>query len=923
MDRSSARQEITLVGRDSELDYIRELLASVEDAGGALLISGEAGIGKTSVLRETRALASPAGFEVLETTGIEAEAGMPYVGLLQLISPLLPEIDRLPDTQSRAILTALGLQDGPPPQVFMVALATLNLLTEVAANRPVVVLVDDLQWLDSATSETLAFVMRRLGEDPILLVATLRTGHSAGQWRGDTLRELELLGLDESASRDLLQSVAAELEPSEREAILRQAYGNPLALVELPTALQRASLSSRPRSDFLPMSARLERAFAARLPELPQVTRDLLLVAAVDDENDLAEILTAATALRGSRTTLAELEPAAAFNLVSFDERRLRFRHPLVRSAILQAETVTRRQLAHEALAASLRDQSYRRVWHRSKAIVGPDDDLADELETSHVESARRGWVDAAIAALERSADLTTDSTKRGRRLLLAAELSFGLGRADMVDRFVSAAETQALTELDRARVEWLREIFNDGIPGDSVRVKDLCAIARRSAAAGDMDLALNLLLGAALRCWWARTAPDANAAVASVAESLSSARDDPRYLAALAVAEPLHRADEVLRALDSIRVETVTDADALRVLGMAAHAVGDQVRAAEFLDRSERRLREQGRIGLLIHVLGMQGAIWLDLGDWTRTEAASEEGRRLAQDTGQPVWHAGNQVNAARAAGLRGDSTQALALAAEVINAPAQHALTDFLACAQQARGFAYLASGRYDDAFTALVQLFDPGDPSHHSREQLSGLMYLAEAAVRCDRVPEARVVLADMEKVHEEAPSPLLLAHLLYARPVLADDAQAERLFREALAADLSRWPWHRARIQQAYGEWLRRQRRVAESREPLHAALAAYEVIGATAWAAQVRRELRAAGDRVDSGGEAVAELLSPQELQIARLAAQGLSNREIGQQLFLSPRTVGSHLYRIFPKLKITSRAQLASRLMTSAIDPIG
>jgi DNA-binding CsgD family transcriptional regulator/tetratricopeptide (TPR) repeat protein len=610
------------------------------------------------------------------------------------------------------------------------------------------------------------------------------------------------------------------------------------------------------------------------------------------------------------------LEPAAALGMIDFDQARVRFRHPLMRSATLQSESSRRQQAAHRALAAVLEQNPYRRVWHRAQSIVGPDDEIADELELSHVESMRRGAVTAAISALERSAQLTSDHSTRGRRLLLAAERAFGLGRADVVDRLISAASVLPLSELDQARMEWLREIFNDGVPGDAARVVELCSVAQTSADAGDTDLALNLLLGAALRCWWADTGAEARARVASVTLGLPNVQDDSRYVAALAVSEPVLQGRRVLDILSRISVEAVHDPDALRLLGQAAHAVGDQPRAIDFLERAEKRLRGQGRLGLLSHVLAVQGVVRLDLGDWTGSDSATEEGRRLAADTGQPIWSTGPLVNEARSAGLRGDSRRGLDLAAESEQTPTLRPMNLFLACAQLARGFSLITAGRHADAFEALRHVFDPADPAHHHREQFCGVMFLAEAGVHADQREDARRIVADMEALALVTPSPLLAVQLLYARAVLADDGEAEQRYREGLATDLTRWPWVRARIQFAYGAWLRRQRRVAESREPLRQALTVFRQIGARTWAEQAQTELRAAGERQLTTAPASVDLLSPQELQIAGMAARGLSNREIGQQLFLSPRTVGSHLYRIFPKLEITSRHQLAAMLST-------
>jgi DNA-binding CsgD family transcriptional regulator/tetratricopeptide (TPR) repeat protein len=903
-----------LVGRRAELDTITGVIHNANRGGQAIVLVGEPGIGKSSVLEAAGAAARAAGVIVLDATGVEAEAALPFAGLQNLLRSLLGEIGVLPAVQQRALLSAFGLESGPAPELFLIALATLNLLTEVASARPVVAIVDDLQWVDGPTNDTLAFLARRIQDDAVVVIGAARTGYDLSLSAAGALK-LELTGLDEESSREVLSVSGRDLDDGDRERILQHAMGNPLALVELPAVWRSRRSAGLDSSHVMPLSARLERAFAARIGELPSVTRDALLISAVDSEDGLAEILAATSLLSGTDITAAVLEPAEATGLVRLDEFGVRFRHPLVRSGVLQREPVNRRHAANAALAEVLTAQPLRRTWHRAQAIFGPDDEVADELELSHATSIQRGSVSTAIAALERSAQLSTDPSKRARRLLLAAQHAFGLGRADLVDHFVSAAQQHDLSELDLARAEWLREIFNDGIPGDAGRVFELCAIADRSGEVGDNDLALNLLLGAALRCWWADTGPEARARVVEVARGLMNVEDDSRFVAALAVAEPVLCGSEAMERLSRISAESVTDADALRLLGMAAHAVGDQARAADLLGRAEARLRSEARLGLLPHVLGMRGAVSLDLGDWNRAIAASEEGRRLASDTRQPIWSTGTLVNEARSFGLIGDSETALQRAAEAEFTPTLRALNDFLACAQLGRGYAYITAGRYSDAYQALRRVFDPADPSYHLRERFCGVMYLAEAAVHSGELEGARKIIAELEDVAMVTTSPLLHNQLLYARAVLAEDSDAETLYLQGLAADLTRWPWIRARIQLAYGMWLRRQRRVAESREPLRSALSACEFIGARTWTEQARVELRAAGERRQTTDSTTpSTLLSSQELQIARLAADGLSNREIGQQLYLSPRTVGSHLYRIFPKLGITSRRQLARRL---------
>jgi DNA-binding NarL/FixJ family response regulator len=505
-----------------------------------------------------------------------------------------------------------------------------------------------------------------------------------------------------------------------------------------------------------------------------------------------------------------------------------------------------------------------------------------------------------------------------GRRLLVAAEQAFGLGRADMVDRLVDAASRTELSDLDLARMAWLREIFDDGVPGDAARVMELCDAAARAGEAGDTDLALNLLSGASLRCWWADAGPDARGRVVEVTRQLTGVDDDPRTLATLGTAAPINESGHVVDLLTGISAESVNDPNALRLLGQAAHAIGEPVLALDFLGRAETKLREQGRIGLLCQALIMQVLDRVELGDLERAEAIVDEGPRLAEESGQSMWALGKELTGAVVVAAQGDHERAMEMAAVVERAVGGQPFNDLYACVQLARGIAGISAGRHGEAYEALRRMFDANDPAFHETERFHAVMYLAEASIHAQRRNDARVVIGDMEAVALATPSATLQHQLSYARAVLADDDDAEALFMAALRADLARWPLMKARLDLAYGGWLRRHRRAADSRAPLRSAQATFEVIGATSWAEQARTELRAAGERTNRVGEtAAADLLSAQELQIARMAAEGLSNRDIAQRLFLSPRTVGSHLYRIFPKLDVTSRSQLSSRLAAS------
>ena len=827
-------REPELIGRDLEISVLADVLKRTERAGRSLVLVGEPGIGKSALLGAARAMAAQGGRQVLWSAGVEAEAGFPFAGLYQILEPVLDRLDSLADADRSALMAAFGLADGPPPELYMIASAALALLTAAAACSPVVLLVDDVQWLDPPSRDCVGYIARRLGSAPICLLATVRAGSGR---RPEVLTafagEMAVGRLSDEAATAILRFSAAGRSGPDCRRIRDEAQGNPLALMELP-----ASWSGGAADDEVPtLSGRLERDFGGRAAELPAPTRDLLLVAAVNDGRSSAEIFAAAAILAGHSLSAADLTPAYAAGLVLPGADEIEFRHPLVRSGILQTERLSRRQSAHAAVAA-VATTPFRRAWHRAQAIVGPDDGVADELEATVEASLRRGAVLTAISSLERSAHLTSSSAVRGRRLLKAAEHAFGLGRGDLVDRLVGEAARDELGELDQARVQWLREIFNDGVPGDGVRVMDLCDTARRSAAAGDLDLALNLLLSAALRCWWADSGPVSRDYVARTVASLDAA-DDARAIACLAVAEPVLRAQVVTEALERRAPGLVGDVDALRLLGMAAHAIGDSPRADDYLTAAEVQLRAQQRLGVLAHALSMHVIVSLELGDWDRAAAASAEAIELADETGQPIWTAGSLVCEALALGLRGHADRALELITEVELAAYRNRLNDLLSCALLGRAIAYLTLGRNGEAFDVLSRMFEPTDPGYHQRECFGGLMFLAEAAALTGRQDEARAVMTSLEGTARRTPTPVLHLQLAYARAVLSGPGEAEAHFARARAADLHRWPWYAARLDLAYGTWLCDQDRAAQARPVLAGALTTFERIGAVHWATLAR------------------------------------------------------------------------------------
>ncbi|MQY28934.1 ATP-binding protein [Nocardia aurantia] len=836
-----------LFGRESEIRALTEAIRGVADrgAGRCLVLLGDPGIGKTALLQATREIARGLGVRVLAAGGVQSEAQLPYAGLHQILRPLLRAAAGVPDQRRQALLTAFGLAEGERPDIYGVALAAVDLLGAAATERPVAILVDDVQWLDAQSQQVLTFIAHRRAPLRIAVVGAVRTGYP-GPFVVAGLPELQVSSLDGDAAEEILRSVADVPGVSDRRRIREQAQGNPLALLELPQTLAGAAYPEAP--EWQPLTARLERAFGSRVAELDPAARDALLIAAVDPVDDLTEILAALAVLRGSPVSAEVLAPAVAVGLVRVEQGRLLLRHPLVRSGVLQAETIERRHAANAAVAAVLDADPYRRAWHRGQSLVGPDDEIADELEAGAALAVGRGAALSAVGLLQRSAQLTGDSAHRGHRLLVAAEHAFSVGRQDQVSLLVTAAERCDLSELDWARSQWLREIFHDGVPGDAARVHQLCDVARQSGAAGDHDLALNLLFGAALRCWWADTGPDARgdvlATVKALAGGVGLARDH-RYVAALALAGPVAECGTVLDLLSEIDPAAIADGDALRVFGIAATAIGDPVRSLAFLGRAETLLRAQGRLALLSQTLSLGVVNRLHTGDWEGAQAAAGEGERLAKETGQPIWRTGALVCDALSSAFRGDTDQALSYVAEVEAAASRQRLNQLLSIAQLAKGAALLAAGRSAQAYRELARSFRSDDPSFHQRERFGAVMFLAAAAVEAGEEAAATELVAELSQVAAVAPAPLLVVNLRYARAVLADDVTADPLYADMINQDFTGWPWSRACANLALGGRLRRLRRGAEAVPALRAAVTEFDRIGARPWSDRARAELGAA------------------------------------------------------------------------------
>src|SRR5216684_97214 len=616
-----------LVGRDAEMAQLDKALAEAAEHGGALFVTGAAGIGKTSLLNVAATDARSRDYKVLAITGLESEADLPYAGLHQLLQPVLPSAGALPGPQKNALLTALGMRAGPPPEVFLVGLATLSLLDEVADQRPLVVVADDFQWLDRATSSVLSFVARRLESTHILLVIGLRETFQT-TLRSPQMLEIHVEPLSDTASADLLVSVAPDLDIQTRRLILDEALGNPLALLELPRALRLQGTDGREGAlRSIPLSDRLERTFSAQAGQLPRLTQAALLFIALDKDPTVGDVLGATRKQTGEEVAVDVLQPAVDQGLISVAGSTVRYRHPLMRSALDQAATSGQRRSAHLALAEVIADPD-RRAWHRAKAVLGEDEGAAADLEITAGRAQDRGAPATALGALELAASLTPPGPERARRLLAAAELAFQLGDPPAVGRLLDSAARLELSPHDVARMTWLREIFHDGAAGDPNAIARLVSAAREAAAGGDRNLSLNLLQGAALRCWWADPGAAAKNLVVDAVEQIAGDVLDPRALEILALAAPVDAGSRIAtRVREAAQVD---DADPARtqVLAFAAYAAGDRAESIELMDRAAPMLRAQGRLGLLAQLLAMRAWAGINTGQLRDAIHSMEIGR-------------------------------------------------------------------------------------------------------------------------------------------------------------------------------------------------------------------------------------------------------------------------------------------------------
>ncbi|MFI6786689.1 ATP-binding protein [Nonomuraea sp. NPDC050383] len=906
-----------LYGRAAEIEQIDRLLAEARDGrSGVLVLRGVAGIGKSALLDHAAREASAMGMRTLRGVGIESETELVFAALHLLLRSGLDRLDRLPAPQADALRGAFGLAPSSAADRFLIGLGALTLLSELAGDGPLLCLVDDAQWLDRSSADALVFAARRLEAEGVALILAVRDGSHG--FRPSGLPETRLGGLGPEAAAALLGEAAGTLAPHVRDRILAESEGNPLALIELPAALtldQRAGHVAPLAYHLgpLPLTGRMQEAFQTQIHALPEPAQTLLLVAAAESTGDLAVILGAAQRMGVAPDAV---EPGERAGLIRVDEG-LAFRHPLIRAAAYQGAPFTRRLAAHRALAAAIGEAGDARAWHLAAACTEPDEGVAVELEHAAEQARRRSGHAATAAAYRRAAQLTPDPRHRVRRLISAAEAAMDAGQLLQSRALADRAARLTDDPRERARLAGVRAAveFEQGSP----RVAHgILTAAAAPIADADPTMAASMLLEAVRDAWFAGAPELARQAVDRV-NGLALPSGHPLHpvisgmtgLAALLAGDAARGLVRIHAALaDARRFPPAGPGERLIIASMA-FMVGDDETSMDLAARLVDDCRAQAMIGRLPHALQNLASSQLYLGRFRDAQASAAEAVRIAEDTGQHHRVDHLQGVLAWLAAVSGDDLTCEQLTRRVRAHATDHGNVSSLAWAVWAEGLLALGQGRTQAAW----ELLEAGITGV-VRHQLTPTLFvpdLVEAAVRCEQAERARAPLARFEEWATATRQPWARAVALRCRALTAvGEEETESRYAEAISLHLNGGrPFEEARTRLLFGEWLRRGRRKADARIHLRQALETFERAGAGPWATRARAELRATGEAVsDVRATGPAGLLTPQELQIVRLAARGATNRDIGAQLFLSPRTVGYHLHKAFPKLGVASRTQL-------------
>jgi DNA-binding CsgD family transcriptional regulator len=905
-----------LLGRRNESATLDGLLEAVRAGESrALVIRGDPGMGKTALLEYVVERAT--GCRVAQAAGVQAEMELAFAGLHQLCAPMLDRLERLPGPQRDALGSAFGMAAGHAPDRFLVGLAVLSLLAEVAEDGPLVCLIDDAQWLDRASRQALAFVARRLLAESVGVIFAVRTGGEEQDVAG--LPELVVEGLPDDDARTLLASaVRGPLDEGVRDRIVAETRGNPLALLELPLGLAAGELAGGfALPGVRPLASHIEQSFHQRVEVLPAETRQLLLVAAAEPVGEPAMLWRAAERL-GLGAEAAT--PASEAGLLEVGAR-VRFRHPLVRSAVYRAASVRDRQSAHRVLAEATDPDvdPDRRAWHRAHATAGLDEDVAGELERSAGRAQARGGLAAAAAVLERATKLTPEPARRAQRALAAAQASYLAGAPDAALALLATAQTGPLDELQRARVDLLRAQIAFVVSHGRDAPPLLLAAANRLEPL-DVTLARETYLDAL----WAAIIVGRLADGGGVLEVAEAARAVPPAL------EPLRPADLLLdglavliteghaaaapmleRVLSAFRGDDISREEGLRWLWLACHVarlLWDDESWEVLCTRHLQLSRDTGALTVLHLALNQRMAMHEHAGELATAASLREEVKVVAEATGGRLGPYGALALAA----WQGREADLSELIDAMMNDVVARGEGTGLAIIPWASALLYNGLGRYQEALAAAQQA-----GAYHDELLFSTwtLVELIEAAVRSGKPEPAADALGRLSETTRPSGTDWALGIEARSRALLSHGQAAERLYREAierLAATRIRAELARAHL--LYGEWLRREKRRLDAREQLRTAHERFTAMGIEAFAQRAADELEATGETARKRTVPSSDQLTAREAQIARLARDGLANPEIGARLFISPRTVEYHLHKVYGKLDITSRNELGGAL---------
>jgi len=899
-----------LSGRDREREQLRVLLENARSSqSAALVIRGEPGVGKTALLQDTRDRATD--MHVLTARGVESESELPFAALHQLFHSSLRYAERLPPPQAAALNAALGLGDGQAQERFLVSAASLSLLSELAERRPVLCLIDDAHWLDTASADALLFVARRLDAEGVVMLFGAREG-DVRTFEARDVPSLYLEGLDAEASAALLaRGVDGAVSPAVVQHLVEQTRGNALALLELPTALSPQQLAGGdPLPEALPLTDQMESVFLERVHRLPEATRQLLLVAAADESGDLGLVLAAA---RRFGADIEALNAAERAKLVSAHGTRLDFRHPLVRSALYGAATAAERREAHLALAEVLGDHDAdRHAWHLASAELEHDEGVAQLVEEVAERAETRGGYASAALAFERAAELSPEESSRTRRLVAATRAAAIAGQDERAVALAKrvlplAADGAQRAELVNAMA--LAEVRRGRPPAATPMLVE----AARAVAPTDPSRALGFLARASAHVLQERNLEVVHELRQVIGELVPPENDErSAFLVNLFTGSLLAAEGDVARgaALLAEGLEwgsASDDPDDVFLAAMAASWFGDFPRFEALLSRTAAMARERGQIGMLSEALSFRAALLITAQRYDETAIAAEEALQLAGELGAENFTAIPRNVLSVIAAVRGDFDTAARGGRHVLEQARSHGLPLRAGAGQWTLGLVELSQGHWAEA----LRFFDAAV----AEQPLVFTLVVSdrlEAAGRAGQTAHAETILDDFETWARVTPAarwaPPRAASI---RGLLAGGAEATQHFERAVELIADARPFDRARIYLLYGEHLRRERRRSDARVQLRAALDAFDALRAAPWSERAAAELRATGETARKRDPSTVNDLTAKEIQIAQLVVSGLSNKEIAAQLFLSPRTIDYHLRNVFTKLGLTSRTQLA------------